>query len=53
MEFASAENLDLALGLGLGIPLALVAIIAVVLYSKNASLKQELDMNLKGGAQSA
>ena len=53
MEFASAENLDLALGLGLGIPLALVAIIAVVLYSKNASLKQELDMNLKEGAQSA
>lgn len=53
MEFASNENLDLALGLGLGIPLALFAIVAVVLYSKNNSLKQELQVKLKEGAQSA
>ena len=58
-DFASAvvpagpDNLDLALGLGLGIPLALIVTIAAVLYNKNASLKQELEMKMKEGAQSA
>jgi len=55
IEFASAEaeSNALALGLGLGIPLALLAIAAFVLHSNNARLKQELDMNIKEGAETA
>ena len=47
------NNLAVGLGVGLGVGLAIFAVVAVVLFNKNSSLKSELDMKMKEGAQSA